>query len=154
MDLQKINNLWKFLVIKNNLKMDCSKQEEVTISVQKGNLLLQHVFNPKFLQQSKLVISERSFQPDFCHLTYTKSKRRFGFKEKPTSAATKQIFFPKALLDTLHQFDLEIKKDRKGNYHISIAPFFPKNIYDILDHVNPIARTLWVKNFFAEGIRN
>lgn len=154
MDLQRINNLWKFLVIKNNLKLDCYKNEEVTFEIQKGNLVVQHIFNPRFLQQSKLTIFEKHFQESCCHLTFTASRKRFGFKEKPASAVTKQIFFPKELLQQLHKFDLEIKKDRKGQYKVSIAPFFPKNIYEILDPLNPIARTFWVKNFFAEGIRN
>jgi hypothetical protein len=154
MDLQRINNLWKFLVIKNNLKIECYRHETVTFEIQKGNLVLQHVFNPRFLQQSKLIIFEKNFQENFCHLSYVSSKKRFGFKEKPVSAATRQIFFPKEILEKLHKFDLEIKKDRNGQYKVSIAPFFPKNIYEILDCLNPITRTFWVKNFFAEGIRN
>ncbi|RZS95725.1 hypothetical protein [Cecembia calidifontis] len=154
MELERINNLWKFLSIKNNLKLDCSKDKEVAYQLTKGNLVLKHIFNPQLLQQSKLLIGDKNFQEKFCQHAYVSSKKRFGFKEKPASLTSQKIFFPKELLLKYRKFDLEICKDYQGHIQVSIGPFFPKNIYEILNQVNPIARTFWVKNFFAEGIRN
>lgn len=154
MELQRINNLWKFLSIKNNLKLDCTKHTEVEYHITKGNLVLKHIFNPQLIQQSRLVIGDKNFQEKFCQHTYSASKKRFGFKDKPNPLTTQKIFFPKELLLKYQKFDLEICKDHQGHYQVSIGPFFPKNIYEILNQVNPIARTFWVKNFFAEGIRN
>lgn len=154
MVLQRINNLWKLLSIKNNLALECSRNEKVTYEIVKGKLEVQHLFNPKFLEDSVLLIKERGFQENLCHLTYTSQKKRFGIKEKPLPVAAQKLFFPKELLLKYQDHDMEVKKDRQGHLFISISPFIPKNVYDILDHVNPIARTFWVKNFFAEGIRN
>ncbi|MFC0261944.1 hypothetical protein [Fontibacter flavus] len=154
MDLHRINNLWKFLSIKNNLKVECSKNGEVNYDIIKGSLTLKHAFNPQFFQQSRLTLADRNFQDKQCQQSYMAQKKRFGIKEKIISPASKVQFFPNELLVLHHKFDLEVQKDRFGNYKVTISPFMPKNIYEILDNVNLIARTFWVKNFFAEGIRN
>lgn len=49
---------------------------------------------------------------------------------------------------------MDVQMDRNGNYSISLSPFVPKNVYQILDSVNYVCQEMWKKNFFSEGIRN
>ncbi|EOZ92200.1 hypothetical protein A33Q_4293 [Indibacter alkaliphilus LW1] len=154
MELSRIDNLWKFLGIKNGLTLDYSYHDNMKYSLVKGSLELSHRFNPKFLKKSVLIIQERNFQEQLSHQKFVSQKQRFGIKPEAPSPVKNIVFFPKELLSLHHQFDLEIQKDRKGHFRVKISPFVPKTIYDILDTVNLISRTLWVKNFFAEGIRN
>lgn len=154
MELRRIDNLWKFLGIKNNLPVIHSLEDGINYRFVKGGLELVHHFNPKFLHHSSLRLEERGFQENLsCH-HYTANKLRFGFKPKIASPVSKVIFFPKELLSLHSKFDLEIHKDRNGHFKVVISPFSPKNIYEILDAANLISRNLWKKNFFAEGIRN
>lgn len=154
MELRRIDNLWKFLGIKNNLSVNYSLHEQMRYSLVKGGLELIHQFNPKFLNKSFLILQERSFQDNLAYKKYISQKQRFGIKPKMASPVKDSVFFPKELLDLQKKFDLEIQKDRNGHFKVSISPFVPKNIYDILNVVNLVSRTLWIKNFFAEGIRN
>lgn len=154
MELRRIDNLWKFLGIKNNLTVNYSLQEEMKYTLIKGGLELTHQFNPKFLKKSNLIIQERNFKESLPQQRFLSQKQRFGIKPKLSSPVKNAVFFPKELLDLQHSFDLEVQKDKNGHFRISLSPFVPKNVYDILNAVNLISRTLWVKNFFAEGIRN
>ncbi|TVP48305.1 MAG: hypothetical protein EA341_11325 [Mongoliibacter sp.] len=154
MELLRINNLWKFLGIKNNLTVNYSIHDEMKYSLVKGGLELTHQFNPKFLNKSFLKLQERSFQDKLVYQKFISQKQRFGIKPKVASPVVSSVFFPKELLDLQKKFDLEIQKDRKGHFKVIISPFAPKTVYDILNVVNLVSRNLWVKNFFAEGIRN
>lgn len=154
MELRKIDNLWKFLGIKNNLTVNYFFDDGMHYEMIKGSIQLCHHFNPNILKQSTLILYERNYQEKFFAQHYQVQKHRFGMKQKTISQASEVVFFPKVLLSLYEQYDLEIKKDRMGHFWVKIAPFSPKNIYEILDAVNLINRTLWKKNFFAEGIRN
>lgn len=154
MDLKRIDNLWKFLSLKNNFQLIHQVGKEVNYSVNRGSQSLTHRFNPKFLLDSSLLLKDIQFQENLLHRHYQASKKRFGVKEKSFSPVSSVVFFPKELLKLGLKYDLEIKQDRHDHFSIRISPFNPKNIYDILNTVNLISRTLWVKNFFAEGIRN
>jgi hypothetical protein len=154
MELPRIDNLWKFLGIKNNLKVNTFLENGIKYHFVKGSQELIHHFNPKFLQQSTLCIRERKFQDHLVSNNFTAQKQRFGVKQKHYSPATSVIFFPTALLPLQYSFDLKIEKDQMGHFQVLISPFNPKSVYDILNAVNLIHRTLWGKNFFAEGIRN
>lgn len=149
MELRRIDNLWKFLGIKNNLSVNYSLHDEMKYSIVKGGLELTHQFNPKFLSKSSLLIQERSFQDNLAHQKFMSQKQRFGIKPKVASPVMSSVFFPKELLDLQKKFDLEVQKDRKGHFKVTISPFVPKSIYDILNVVNLVSRTLWVKNFFC-----
>jgi hypothetical protein len=154
MELKRIDNLWRFLGIKNNLKLEAYLEEGIIYHFQKGNQELIHHLNPKFLQQSSLCLREKSFQNNFVFKNFESHKQRFGVKQKSFSPASTIIFFPKELLSLKYQYDIKIEKDRYGHFQVCISPFNPKTVYDILNAVNLIHRTLWGKNFFAEGIRN
>lgn len=154
MDLKKIDNLWRFLSLKNNYQLNHQVGREVTYSVIRGSQNLTHRFNPKLSIDSTLYLKDLQFQESLIHRHYQASKKRFGVKEKTFAPVSSVVFFPKDLLKLGIKYDLEIKQDRHDNFSICISPFKPKNIYDILNAVNLISRTLWVKNFFAEGIRN
>lgn len=154
MDLKRIDNLWKFLSLKNNFQLNHQVGKEVSYSVNRGSQSLTHRFNPKLLLDSSLHLKDIQFQENLLHRHYQASKKRFGVKGKAFSPVSSVVFFPKELLKLGLKYDLEIKQDRHEHFSIRISPFNPKNIYDILNTVNLISRTLWVKNFFAEGIRN
>lgn len=154
MELKRIDNLWKFLSIKNNLQLKHQVGKEVIYNINRGSQGLTHQFNPKLLLDSSLHLKDLQFQEMLVHRHYKASKKRFGVKEKTLSPVSSVVFFPKELLKLGLSYDLEIKQDRHDHFSIRISPFNPKNIYDILNTVNLISRTLWVKNFFAEGIRN
>ncbi|MFD2034108.1 hypothetical protein ACFSKL_04860 [Belliella marina] len=154
MDLKKTDNLWRFLVIKNNLKIDHQVSLHVNYRIQKGDQELIHSFNPKLPQTSTLSIRDKGYQVNLLHKHHQTAKKRFGIRQKAISPVSANIFFPKELLKLSLKYDLEVHQDRLGHYNVTISPFHPKNIYDILNTVNLISRTLWVKNFFAEGIRN
>ncbi|SNS07958.1 hypothetical protein SAMN06295967_10336 [Belliella buryatensis] len=154
MDLKRIDNLWRFLCLKNNLTPQHQVGLKVSYAVRKGTQRLIHQFNPKLLLDSSLYLEDVKFQENLVHRTYQAQRRRFGIKQKTFSPASTAVFFPNELLKLGLKFDLEVRQDRHEHYSIRIGPFNPKNIYDILDTVNLISRTFWVKNFFAEGIRN
>jgi hypothetical protein len=154
MDLKRIDNLWRFLTIKNNLSLNHQAGMRVSYSVHKGAQHLTHQFNPRLLLDSSLCLEDSKFQENLVHRHYQAKKKRFGVKQQVFSPASSVVFFPKELLKIGLKYDLEIKQDRHDHFSIRISPFNPKNIYDILNTVNLISRTFWVKNFFAEGIRN
>ncbi|MCH7398562.1 hypothetical protein MM236_11200 [Belliella sp. DSM 107340] len=154
MDLKKTDNLWRFLVIKNNLKLEQQVSQNVSYRIQKGEQALTHTFNPKLVLNSSLSIRDKGYQENLLHKHHQTAKKRFGINQKVISPVSSNVFFPRELLKLSLKYDLEILQDRLGHYNVTISPFYPKNIYDILNTVNLISRTLWVKNFFAEGIRN
>lgn len=154
MDLKRIDNLWKFLCLKNNLTLQHQVGMKVSYAVNKGAQRMSHQFNPKLLMDSSLCLEDVKFQENLVHRTYQAQRKRFGVKQKTFSPASTIVFFPKELLKLGLKYDLEVKQDRHDHFSISVSPFNPKNIYDILNTVNLISRTFWVKNFFAEGIRN
>lgn len=153
MDVKKIDNLWRFLSIKNNLPVKLDIDHHVHYKMVKENIQIIHQFNPKLWQESSLIIEERSFQEKAVLQHYHHKKLRFGFHAELTSTHV-QIFFPRELLQLKTTYELDIRKDRHGNYHVSLSPFVPKNVYQILDAVNFVSKELWKKNVFSEGIRN
>jgi len=153
MDVKKIDNLWRFLSIKNNLPLKLELDHHVHYKFTKGNIQVIHQFNPKLWQESSLIIQEKSFQEKSILQHYHHKKQRFGFHSEMTSTHV-QIFFPKELLHLKAKYEMDIQKDRHGNYQISLSPFVPKNIYQILDSINFVTRELWKKDFFSEAIRN
>lgn len=153
MDIKKIDNLWRFLSIKNNLPLKLDLDHHMHYIFTKGNIQVIHQFNPKLWQDSELIIKERSFQEKSILQHYHHKKRRFGVHSEITSTHV-EIFFPRELLRLKSKYEMDIQKDRHSNYHISLSPFVPKNVYEILDGVNFVCQELWKKNFFSEGIRN
>ncbi|AWW30629.1 hypothetical protein DN752_11115 [Echinicola strongylocentroti] len=153
MDVRKIDNLWRFLSIKNNLPVKLELDHHVSYKFIRGNIQVTHQFNPKLWQSSMLHISEKLFQEKSVQHRYHHKKKQFGIHYDMTSTHV-QIFFPRELLQLKNQYELDIQKDRHGNYQISLSPFVPKNIYQILDCVNFVCKEMWKKNFFSEGIRN
>ncbi|WP_215225475.1 hypothetical protein [Echinicola shivajiensis] len=153
MDVKKIDNLWRFLGIKNNMPVKLDLDNHVHYSFKKGNILVKHEFNPKLWLESSLVIQEKTFQDKAVLQHYHHKKKRFGIHSEMTSTHV-QIFFPRALLHLKNKYEMDIQKDRHGNYQIRISPFVPKNVYGILDTVNFITNEMWKKDFFAESIRN
>jgi hypothetical protein len=154
MELQRINNLWKFLALKNNLPLTVSAEADIKYVIKKGGLELTHCFNQKFLKQSSLKLKEGTFNENQIAHFFNDQKLRFGFDHASFNPPHSRIFFPKDLLQLKTKYDLKVQKDRNGHFEITIQPFSPKNIYDILNATNLISRTLWKKNYFAEGIRN
>ncbi|MBD8488913.1 hypothetical protein IFO69_09170 [Echinicola sp. CAU 1574] len=153
MDVKKIDNLWRFLGIRNNVPVKLELDHHVSYSFVKGNIQVKHQFNPKLWQESSLVIQEKSFQEKSVLQHYHHKKQRFGFHTEMTSTHV-QIFFPRELLHFKTKYEMDIQKDRHGNYQIILSPFVPKNVYEILDSVNFTCRELWKKDFFSESIRN
>ncbi|MCH7401239.1 hypothetical protein ACFOUP_06755 [Belliella kenyensis] len=154
MDLKRIDNLWKFLSIKNNLHLRHLVGDSVTYMIGKGSQKMTHRFNPRFLSDSILILEDVNFQSKLICKQYHAPKKQFGIKQASMSPASSVVFFPKELLKLSLKYDLKIHKDRYDHYAIAISPFNPKNIYDILNAVNLMSKSLWIKNFFAEGIRN
>ncbi len=154
MELRRIDNLWKFLGIKNNMTVNNFIRNGINYRLVKDGLEIFHHFNPKVLQKSSLQIQEINFQEDMNSQHYNAQKHRFGTKFKSVSPASILIFFPKDLLALKSKFDLNIQKDRSGHFRVEISPFSPKTVYDILNAVNLTTNCLWKKNFFSEGIRN
>ncbi|MCH7411602.1 hypothetical protein MM239_19605 [Belliella sp. DSM 111904] len=154
MDLKRIDNLWRFLSIKNNLHLKHLVGDNVMYVIGKGSQKMTHSFNPRFLTDSTLTLEDVHFQSKLIYKQYNAPKKRFGIKQPPISPVSSVVFFPKELLKLSLKYDLNVLKDRHDRYAISISPFNPKNIYDILNAVNVMSKSLWIKNFFAEGIRN
>ncbi|MDN3669087.1 hypothetical protein QWY93_07085 [Echinicola jeungdonensis] len=153
MDTRKINNLWKFLGIKNNLSPDIFVNQQVNYRFVKDNMVLIHQFNPHFWQESALIISQKYFQERNIVQQYHHKGKIFGVKSFPTSTHV-SIFFPKELLRLKNDFEIDINKDHAGHYQTKISPFVPKNVYYILDKVNFITKILWNRDFFSESLRN
>ncbi|QDH78585.1 hypothetical protein FKX85_05885 [Echinicola soli] len=153
MDIKKIDNLWRFLSIKNNLPVKLELDHHVYYKFTKGNIQLIHQFNPKLWQESTLIIAEKLFQEKSVSQRFHHKKKQFGFSSKDTSTHV-QIFFPKSLLRLKSTYEMDIQMDRNGHYSIGLSPFVPKNVYQILDSVNYVCQEMWKKNFFSEGIRN
>ncbi|GAB3661225.1 hypothetical protein GCM10028791_35600 [Echinicola sediminis] len=153
MDVKKIDNLWKFLSIRNNLPLKMELDHQVHYIFTKGNVQVIHQFSPKLWQDSKLIIQEKNFQEKWVQQHYHRKKKRFGLPSEMTSTHV-QIFFPKELLLLKTRYEMDIKRDKQGHFQVALSPFVPHNVYQILDAVNFVGRQLWKKNFFSEGIRN
>lgn len=153
MDVRKINNLWKFLSIRNNLPLQLAVDHQVNYLFEKEKMVLLHQFNPKLWQESTLSLFQKDFQDKFVQQQYHHKRKQFGVKNQLTSTHV-QLFFPRELLRLKNDFEMDIQKDRSGKYLVRLCPFNPTNVYQILDSVNYISRQLWKKDFFSESIRN
>lgn len=151
MELKRIDRLWHFFAIQNNLFLKKEVAKEVSYKVRKGNIEVIHIFKPKFLEESSLTVQNHDFEFGVRH--YASAKKRFGIKV-PFKRPNEQLFFPKELLklNTSHSFYVE--KDRFGAVKVTLIPFLPKKIADVYKPVNLITQTLWEFNFFSETIRN
>lgn len=93
MELRRIDNLWKFLGIKNNLTVNNFLEDGVNYRFVKEGLEITHHFNPKLLKQSSLQIKERNFQEDLVFQHYNSQKHRFGSPfTTPSPASAKNVF--------------------------------------------------------------
>ncbi len=153
MDVKKIDNLWRFLGIKNNLKPDISVNHQINYRFIKDDLVVVHQFNPKFWQDSYLIISHKYFKEKNFLQEYHHKRKIFGVRTFPSTTHV-NIFFPKELLRLKNDFEININKDHAGHFQIKISPFIPKNVYYILDKVNFITSILWKRHFFSESLRN
>lgn len=153
MDVRKMDNLWKFLSIKNNLPVTIQVDQLIKYTFRLGNMQLSHQFNPKIWQQSTLTLADKDFQERAILKHFHHKKKKFGFQQDLTSTHV-QIFFPRAILQLKTHYELEVMQDRSAHFCLVISPFVPKNIYEILDAVNFSSKELWKRNFFSEAIRN
>lgn len=153
MDVRKINNLWKFLGIRNNMPVQLTVDHHVNYRFEKNGIILTHQFNPKLWQESVLSLYHKDFQDKFVQQQFHHKRQQFGIKSALTSTHV-QLFFPKELLRLKSEFEMDIRKDRSGKFLVRLCPFNPSNVYQILDSANCISRHLWKMDFFTESIRN
>lgn len=151
MELKRIDTLWHFFATQNNLFLRKSVEKEVSYRMIKAGIELIHSFRPNFLEQSSLIVQARDFEMAVQY--YASAKKRFGIKE-PFHKPNEKLFFPKELLKLNSLFNLYVERDRSGLMKITLAPFHPKTIDQILKPVNLITMTLWNMRYFSETIKN
>ncbi|MEX2564888.1 MAG: hypothetical protein WD431_02990 [Cyclobacteriaceae bacterium] len=151
MELKKIDNLWHFFATQNQLFLKKTVDSKVKYCFNKNQINVCHSFNPKFIEQSSLIITPIGFEMGMEH--YASSKKKFGCKT-PTMKLHQKLFFPKELLKLNASYTLYVEKDRFKNFKIILEPFHPKNIKEILHPVNLITEILWGFRFFSEVVKN
>lgn len=151
MELRRIDTLWHFFATQNHLFLKKEVEKEVSYRMVKGNIELVHQFKPNFLEMSNLIIRSKDFQFSVRH--YSVAKKRFGIKV-PFHRPNEKLFFPKELLKLSNLYNFYVEKDQSGQVQVTLTPFLPKNIDQILKPVNLISQTLWKTNYFSETIKN
>jgi hypothetical protein len=151
LELKRIDTLWHFFATQNNLFLKKSVEKEVSYRFLKGEIELTHSFRPHFLEQSILTIRSKNFEIGVHY--YASAKKRFGIKA-PFHPPNEKLFFPKELLKLNSQYNIYVEKDRFGLLKVTLIPFSPKNINQILKPVNLITTTLWKMVYFSETIKN
>ena len=151
MELRRIDTLWHFFATQNQLFLKKVVEKEVSYRMVKGNIELVHQFRPNFLEMSSLIIRSKDYQIGVQH--YAVAKKRFGIKV-PFLRPNEKLFFPKELLKLSNLYNFYVEKDPSGHTQVTLTPFLPKNIDQILKSVNLISQTLWKTNYFSETIKN
>ncbi|MEX2593394.1 MAG: hypothetical protein WD426_11515 [Anditalea sp.] len=151
MELKRIDTLWHFFATQNNLFLKKSVEKEVSYRIIKEGIELIHSFSPNFLEQSSLTIQSKNFEMAVHY--YASGKKQFGIKV-PFHKPNEKLFFPKELLKLNSLFNLYVEKDRSRLMKVTLVPFHPKNIHQILKPVNLITKTLWNSVYFSETIKN
>lgn len=151
MELKRIDTLWHFFVTQNHLFLKRKVDKEISYRIIKGEIELIHQFQPNFLEQSSLILQNKNFAAPVQH--YAAERKRFGIKltfHKPNE----KIFFPKELLKLTNLFNFYVDKDRLGGMRVTLMPFKPKKMGEILKPVNLVTKSLWNLTFFSETIKN
>jgi len=129
-------------------------EQQVAYRFVKSGIVLEHRFNPRFLQESKLMMQEKGFSEKIIGQSYGAVKKRFGMKQPISFSKKATVFFPEELLKLKTKYDLIIERDKNQHYRVILSPFVPKNIYEIFDTVNLISLHLWKTIYFSEITKN
>ncbi|MFC4874098.1 hypothetical protein [Negadavirga shengliensis] len=151
MELKRIDNFWHFFATQNQLFLKKKVGSEVRYCFTKNSINLCHTLNPKFLSESRLSMKHMDYELGVEH--YASAKRRFGFKLMPENVH-QRLFFPKEILKLNSNFSLYVERDRFRNFKVTIEPFHPRNIREIMRAANLVSETLWGFKYFSETIKN
>ncbi|WP_375585016.1 hypothetical protein [Cyclobacterium xiamenense] len=151
MELKRIDNLWHFFATQNQLFLKKKTGQEVAYTFVKHNILLTHLFNPRFTSQSVLTIGPESFE--LAVESQAAGRKRFGLPGQAIKVH-QRLFFPRDLLRLTAHFSVTVERDRFRNIRVSLEPFVPQTIIKTYQPVNFISEILWGFRYFSETIKN
>ncbi|GHB39409.1 hypothetical protein [Mongoliitalea lutea] len=150
MDLMRLENLWKFLCQKNNLRLDIYNVDGVIhYVVIRPRLILDYKFPLKNSSVGYLSVYDKGFDQEHVKKNILSEKKTFGFKPTANAFQNGPQKIPSNLSTLSKKYSLKLMEDFESRNRIELYPFQSTNVFELIEIINLLSQHIKQVNFFA-----